>query len=114
MEKNDYKNHFKVISNEYRQLRDEHPAMLDAFAGLHKAAMSDGALDKKTKELIALAISVNMRCEGCVVSHARSAVRAEATDKEIAEAVGVSVLLGGGPAQVFGAKALEAAKQFRE
>ena len=84
------------------------------FGALHKGVMADAALDRKTKELIALAIGVHLRCEGCIVSHARAVVKAGATLDEIADAVGVSILMGGGPSTVYGAKAIEAAQQFTE
>ena len=60
-----------------RNLRRAIPDTYAGFAGLHKAAMSEGVLPKKTKELIALAIAVTEQCDGCIASHARGAVRAD-------------------------------------
>ncbi len=110
----DYRGAFKESVAEYKTLRETAPGPMDAFAQLHKAAVQEGALGTKTKELMALAIGVAMRCKGCVVSHARAAVKAGATMQEIGEAVGVAVLMGGGPATVYGGKAVEAARQFSE
>lgn len=110
----DSKAHFKELVSGMQNLGGEIPETIAGFKQLHKAAMADGALSTKVKELIALAIGINVRCDGCIVSHVRSAVKAGATREEIAEAIGVSVLMGGGPATVYGAKALEAADQFMQ
>ncbi|MEI8051706.1 MAG: carboxymuconolactone decarboxylase family protein [Actinomycetes bacterium] len=97
-----------------RSLRDEIPEVLAAFAGLHRAAMAEGALETKTKELIALAIAVTKQCDGCVASHARGAARRGATRQEVAEAIGVTVLMNGGPGTVWGPRALEAFDEFAD
>ena len=77
-----------------------------AFRGLVKAAGVDGALDHKAKELIALAISVAVRCEGCIVFHSRACLRLGVTRAEILDMLGVAVEMGGGPSAVYGAQAL--------
>jgi len=110
----DYKAEFKETVAEAKHLQDLVAEPYGAFGQIHKATMRDGVLTRKAKELIAMCIGINMRCEGCVISHTRGALRSGATLEEIAEAVGVSILMGGGPATVYGAKALEAAKQFSE
>ncbi len=88
------------------------PDALNAFGSLSKAARSAGALDKKTKELLALAISVAIRCDGCIGYHARGAHRTGATRQEIAEALGVAIQMGGGPSVNYAADALRAFDQF--
>ena len=108
----DYQAAMDELGEEYKRLNGRNGGAMKAFGGLHAATMKDGALSGKVKELLALAISVNLRCEGCIVSHARSAVKAGATPEELAEAVGVSIMMGGGPATVYGAKALDAAEAF--
>lgn len=95
-----------------RDLRHAIPDVYRAFAELHHEALADGALEKKTKELIALAISVTKQCDGCVASHARGAAQAGATTEEVAEAIGVVMLMNGGPATVYGPRALEAFEEF--
>ena len=95
-----------------RDLRHQIPDVMKAFAGLHTAVMAPGALDSKTKELIALAISVSHRCDGCIASHARGAAKHGATEAEVAEAIGVSVLMNGGPATVYGPRAFASFKDF--
>ena len=81
---------------------------------MHKAALGDGALDTKTKELIALGIAVATRCDGCIASHARGAAKAGATADEVAEALGVAILLTGGPGTVYGPRAMDAFLEFAE
>lgn len=97
-----------------KDLRDHLP---DAWAGwsqLHKEAVADGVLPGKVKELIALAISVAEGCEGCIAYHASGAVRAGASEEEAAEAIGVALLMRGGPATDYGPRALEAVREFIE
>jgi AhpD family alkylhydroperoxidase len=84
----------------------------DGFGALHKAAFAEGALDKKTKELLALAISIAVRCDGCIASHARGASINGATEQEVAEAIGVAIVMSGGPGTVYGPRALAAYRSF--
>jgi AhpD family alkylhydroperoxidase len=74
--------------------------------------MGDGALDKKTNELIALSIAVTQKCDGCIAAHARGAARHGASRAEVAEAIGVSILMSGGPGTVYGPRALDAYDDF--
>lgn len=95
-----------------RDLRHAIPDVMKEFSDLHGAAMKPGALDTKTKELIALAISISSRCDGCIASHARGAAKQGATEAEVAEAIGVAVLMAGGPATVYGPRAFAAFRDF--
>jgi AhpD family alkylhydroperoxidase len=95
-----------------RRLRAAIPEVYAGYAALHGAAMGDGALPAKVKELIALAISATRECDGCVAAHARSAVRQGATAAEVAEAMGVVILMNGGPGTVWGPRALAAFEEF--
>lgn len=95
------------------ELRKLIPEAVSAFGALSRAAQATGSLDKKTKELLALAIAVAIRCEGCVAYHARGAQRTGATRQEVAEAIGVAVQMGGGPSLNYGADALRAFDQFQ-
>ena len=88
------------------------PDVMGAFGTLHETATADGALTHKTKELIALAIGIAVHCDGCIAFHVHDALEAGATRDEIVETVGVAVLMGGGPAVVYGTDALEALDQF--
>jgi AhpD family alkylhydroperoxidase len=94
-----------------RDLRRAIPEVYEGFAKLHDAALTDGALEAKTKELIALAIAVSQGCDGCIASHARGAARHGATVEEAAEAIGVAVQLPGGPGTVHGPRAQASLKE---
>lgn len=82
------------------------PDTMRAFHGLMKSASTAGELSTKVKELMALAISIAMRCEGCIVYHVENATKHGASRAEIAETIGVAIEMGGGPAMVYGSKAL--------
>jgi AhpD family alkylhydroperoxidase len=84
------------------------PDAAKGFGALAKAATAPGALDARTKELIALAIGITARCDGCLAYHARAAVDLGATRDEILEVIGVAVYMGGGPSMIYGAEALAA------
>ncbi|MDX1291885.1 MAG: carboxymuconolactone decarboxylase family protein [Hyphomonas sp.] len=75
------------------------------FNSMAKAALADGALDTKTKELIALAIGVAKHCDGCIGFHTKALKRLGATDEEVAEALGMTVYMGGGPSLMYAADA---------
>lgn len=107
-----YPEHLKNIQTTMGALRSENPGVMQAFMGLHKAAAEDGELSSKIKELIALAIAVNVRCDGCIAFHVNDALRAGANRAEIIEALGVAILMGGGPSVMYAVEALEALNQF--
>lgn len=88
------------------------PATAKMFTGLHHAAMRGDALDLKTRELIALGIGIARQCVDCIGFHVKAAAAAGATRDEIAACVSVSIMMGGGPAFMYGAKALEAYDQL--
>ena len=98
----------------HRELRHAIPDVYKGFAELHRASLGPGALDVKTKELMALAISVVERCDGCIASHARGAALAGATRQEAAEAIGVAILMNGGPATIYGPRAFAAFSDFAD
>lgn len=98
----------------HRELRRAIPEVYAGFGALSKAAFADGDLDRKTKELIALAIGVVEGCDGCIASHGQAAARAGATRQEAAEAIGVTFLMHGGPATIHGARAYDAFCEFAD
>jgi len=89
------------------------PTTMGCFSKLHEKASETGALDVKTKELIALGIAIAIRCEGCIAFHVHDALKAGATEKDILETIGVAILMGGGPAVMYGCETLEALQQFQ-
>lgn len=103
-----------ALSPLHRQLRQAVPDVYKGFGELHKAAFAAGALDTRTKELIAVAIGVVEGCDGCIASHAQAAVRAGATKQEAAEAIGVTFLMKGGPATIYGPRAYDAFCEFAD
>lgn len=96
------------------EVRKAIPDTARGFADLAKAAIAPGVLDSKTKELIALAVGITARCDGCLAYHARAAARHGASREEVAETIGVSVYMGGGPSMIYGAEALAAFDAFTE
>lgn len=84
----------------------------DAFQGSKKAALKDGPLDIKTKELIALALGVASQCDPCIAYHAQACAKYGATRAEVADMLGVVVWMGGGPKMMYAAKALSAFDEF--
>jgi AhpD family alkylhydroperoxidase len=96
----------------HRELRHAIPDVYKGFGEFHHAAFAAGELDVKTKELIALAISVIERCDGCIASHSEGAARAGATRQQAAEAIGVAMLMNGGPATIYGPRAYAAFCEF--
>ncbi len=91
-----------------RNLRQAIPGVYAGFKELHAGAMAEGKLSTKVKELIALTLSIGAHCDGCIATHARGAARAGATKEEVAEAIGVTFLMQGGPATVYGPRAFDA------
>jgi AhpD family alkylhydroperoxidase len=112
-----YKNYSEItknISKYIGELRKATPDAMAGFSALAQGATKDGALDKKTKELIALAIGVAVRCDGCIGFHAKTLKDLGATREEIAETMAMSVYMGGGPSLMYAADALRAFDQFSE
>ena len=101
------------VTKSGRRLRDAIPDVYAAYAAQHKAATtSDGELPPKMRELIALAIAVTKQCDGCIAAHARSAAQQGATRQEAADAIGVAILMNGGPGTVWGPRAFAAFEEF--
>ena len=90
------------------------PEAMQGFGALHEASINTGALDSKTKELIALGIAITVRCDGCIAFHVHDAMQAGASEVEIAETVSVAILMGGGPSVVYGIEALQAVGQYQQ
>jgi len=99
---------------QHRALRQMIPGVYSAFNEMSTAAMAAGALDAKVKELMAMVIGVVHGCDGCIASHARGAVHAGATKQEAAEAIGVGIMMHGGPATIYGARAYDAFCEFAD
>lgn len=103
-----YKDITKDISASLAKLRVEAPEVMKGFNDLAMAATKNGVLDKKTKELIALALGVASRCDGCIGFHTQTLSRLGATKQEVVETLGMAVYMGGGPSLMYAAEALSA------
>ena len=110
----DWKRHLQETSDNLAAFRAIQPDAGHGFTGLHRAAMAEGVLTLREKELIALAIGISQRCVDCIGFHVRGAAKAGATRDDVAETISVAVMMGGGPAYMYGVKALEAYDQLAE
>ncbi len=108
----DYIAYYQHLERRLAQLGQEAPGPMSGFARLHKKAVEAGALDAKTKELMALAIGIAVHCDGCVAYHTHDAVAVGATRAQLLDTIGVALLMGGGPASIYAAHALDAIEQF--
>jgi AhpD family alkylhydroperoxidase len=100
------------MSAPLRELRAGVPDVMKGFSALARAALEAKALDTKTKELVALAIAVAVRCDTCITFHAESAVRQGATREEVLETMGMAIYMGAGPSVMYAAQAVEAFDQY--
>jgi AhpD family alkylhydroperoxidase len=102
----------QAISHQLASLRRTQEGTMAGFGAMAKGAMAAGALSEKHKELIALAISVSQRCAGCIGFHVKALRRLGASRAEFEEVLGVAIYMGGGPAAMYAAEALQAWDQF--
>ncbi len=100
------------LSTAIKEVRLGTPEVMKSFSAMARAATEEGTLDTRTKELIALAIAVAIRCDGCVAFHAQAAVKHGATREEIMETMGMALYMGAGPSLMYAAQAVEAYDQF--
>lgn len=100
------------LSTVIKQVRLGSPEVMKNFSAMAAAATDSGALDTKTKELLAIAISVAIRCDGCIAFHTKAALQNGATRDEIMETMGLAIYMGAGPSLMYAAQAVEAFDQF--
>ena len=108
----EYRDLTQTISANLAQLHKTQPGVMKGFSDMGKAAMAAGVLDPKTKELIALAVGVASRCDGCIGFHTKALARLGATTEEVHEALGVAIYMGGGPVAMYAADAVAAFQEF--
>ena len=104
----------RALAPQGRALRQMIPDVYEGYNAFHAGAFQPGALDRRQKELVALGIAVALRCDGCIAAHARAAAAHGAAREEVAEAIGVSMLMTGGPGTVYGPRAFDAFVEFEE
>ena len=100
------------LNGSIAELRKGIPETMKGFSALATAATAEGILDAKTKDLIATAIGVAVRCDGCIALHVKAAVKGGVSREEMLEILGMAVYMGGGPSMVYAAQALDAYDQF--
>jgi AhpD family alkylhydroperoxidase len=108
-----YPDQLQQIRGRIGHLAKELPDVMKSFNSLSRHASGAGALDSKTKELIALAIAVVTHCEDCLIFHTQTALQAGATREEIMETLGVALVMGGGPALMYATHVLEILDQLQ-
>jgi AhpD family alkylhydroperoxidase len=111
---NDWPALVKDLSAQLRNLRGGAPEVMKAFANIAQAALAAKALDGKTKELIALAISVAVRCDDCIAFHVKAAFERGATREELIEVLGMAIYMGAGPSAMYASHAFEAFSQYEK
>ncbi|MCE1244191.1 carboxymuconolactone decarboxylase family protein [Oryzomicrobium sp.] len=100
------------VSAQLAKLRQSQSEVMAGFSQLAQAAIKDGALEKKTKEFVALGIAVASRCDDCIGFHVQTLVKLGATRAEVEEVLGTAVYMGGGPSLMYAAHALKAYEEF--
>lgn len=108
----DWKEQTQIIKQAFGKLAQTHPKMFQAMGALNNASAAEG-LDHKTHELIALAVAITTRCESCISLHAEAAVRAGATDNEIAGALATAIETNTSTAYAYALRAFEAVETQR-
>lgn len=107
-----YQDLTKEVSSNLASFRSDQPEVMKGFSDLARAATREGALDKKTKELIAVALGVAARCDACIGFHVKTLVSLGTSKAELEEALGMAVYMGGGPSLMYSANALAAFAEF--
>ena len=102
------------ITKALGKIRTDMPELLQGFNALSDAATKDGVLDKKTKELMALALGVASRCDGCIGFHTKKLVQLNVSKAEILETLAMAVYMGGGPSLMYAADAIDAFEEFSQ
>lgn len=108
----DYKELTNKLNSQLVHIRKELPDSMAGFGQMSKAAHTDGALSNKQKELIAMAIGIAARCQGCLAFHAKELVKLGCTRAEFLEMITVALYMGGGPSLMTSAEALKAYEDF--
>lgn len=108
----DWKENSRDMRVKIREMNKLIPETASGFATLSKAVKDGGVLDVKTKEFLALAISIAERCEPCIGFHVEALMRAGGTREELGDVLAMNIQMGGGPVLMYAAKTLEAWDQM--
>ncbi|HLX46493.1 MAG TPA: carboxymuconolactone decarboxylase family protein [Bryobacteraceae bacterium] len=104
----DWNEYLKELKTTIGEIGHISPDVTRGYATLANAGAKTGKLDAKTRELIALAVGVSLRCDGCITVHTTEAIKNGATKEEIIEALGVAISVNAGAALVYSARVLDA------
>jgi AhpD family alkylhydroperoxidase len=102
---NDYRNQILARVGEISKLS---PDTVKGYVALGGAGTKTEHLDAKTRELIALAVAITLRCDGCISVHTAAAKKLGASKEEIVEALGVGISVNAGAALVYSTRTLDA------
>ena len=108
----EYKDLTKSVATKMSALRQTQPELMAAFSQLAVAGTKDNALSKKTREMVALGISVAGRCDDCIGFHVQALVKLGTTRAELEDVLGTAVYMGGGPSMMYATHALKAFEEF--
>ncbi|MPW15504.1 carboxymuconolactone decarboxylase family protein [Paraburkholderia sp. CNPSo 3157] len=107
-----FKEAVKDVSEHMRSLRETQPDLMTAFGQLAAAGTREGALNKKTRELVSLGIAVACRCDDCIAFHVQALVKLGTSRAELEDVLGTAVYMGGGPSMMYATHALAAFDEF--
>ncbi|MBS2023464.1 MAG: carboxymuconolactone decarboxylase family protein [Deltaproteobacteria bacterium] len=107
----DWEAYRKQVAAGVGQIAHTSPEIVRGYRAIFDGAAKIGTLDPKLRELIALAVSVTVRCDGCITTHVDAAVKAGATKEELTEALGVAIAVNAGAALVYSARTMDAFAQ---
>lgn len=107
-----YKDLTGAVSIQMRAMRASQPELMTAFGQLAAAGTKEGALDRKTRELVALGIAIACRCDDCIGFHVQTLVKLGTTKAKLEDVLGTAVYMGGGPSMMYATHALTAFDEF--
>ncbi|UHL66202.1 carboxymuconolactone decarboxylase family protein [Paralcaligenes sp. KSB-10] len=108
----DWNEYRKQVGAGVKEVAQLSPDTIKGYVGLSSAGQQKNLLGAKVRELIALAVAVTVRCDGCIAVHTEAAIRQGASKEEIAEALGVAISVNAGAALVYSTRVMDAVKEY--
>lgn len=108
----DWNGYRKQLAAGVKEVGQLSPDTVKGYVELSSAGQKKDLLGAKTRELIALAVAVTARCDGCITVHTEAALRHGATKEEIAEALGVAIAVNAGAALVYSTRVMDAVTEY--
>ena len=108
----DWNEYRKELAGRLGEFAELSPGTMEGYKALAGAGNKTGHLDAKTRELIAIAVGVTTRCDGCIAFHTKALVKLGATEAEVHETLGVAIYMGGGPSAMYASNAVAAFNEF--